>query len=158
MGRGSGAIALAIADERAGAKVMGIDSSKDALALAGENAARTGLEIELVHRDLFDGLPDGPWELVVSNPPYVRPDEIGSVATEVRDWEPRAALVGEGASEAVAGAALGVLRPGGAVVLETADGDAGRIAELLRGLGYVDVAITTDLTGRDRVVEGMIPR
>jgi len=153
VGTGSGAIALAIADEHRGARVTGIDVSEDALAVAGENAARTGLDAEFVRWDLFDGLPKGPWDLVVSNPPYVGPDEFEELEPEVREWEPRAALVSEGATEAVALASLGVLREGGALVLETAD--AARVAELLRGLGYAEVATTEDLSGRDRVVEGV---
>jgi release factor glutamine methyltransferase len=155
VGTGSGAIALAIADEHPGARVTAIDASDDALAVARENAARTGIAVEILRWDLLHGLPGGPWDLVVSNPPYVRPDEIESLEPEVRDWEPRAALVGEGAAEAIAGSARTVLRAGGALVLEVADGDAERVADLLRGLGYRDVAITTDLAGRDRVVEGV---
>jgi len=155
VGTGSGAIALAIADEHPGARVTGIDVSEDALAVAWENVAWTGHAVELVRQDLFEGLPDGPWDLVVSNPPYVRPDEIETLQPEVRDWEPRAALVGEGATEAVARASLRVLRPGGALVVEAADGDAGHVAELLRGLGCVEVVTTQDLSGRDRVVDGV---
>ena len=157
VGTGSGAIALALADEHAGAAVVGIDSSPDALALARENAARLDLEVELVEHDLFADLPVGPWDLVVSNPPYVRPDEIEALAPEVREWEPRAALVGEGATEAIAASTRDVLGAGGALVLETADGDAARVAGLLQTLGYRDVAVTPDLAGRDRVVEGIWP-
>jgi release factor glutamine methyltransferase len=124
--------------------------------VARENAARTGLAVELVQGDLFAGLPAGPWDLVVSNPPYVRPGEIDTLAPEVRDWEPRAALVGEGATEAVADGARTALRPGGGLVLEVADRDAARVAELLGGLGYADVTTTRDLAGRDRVVEGVL--
>jgi release factor glutamine methyltransferase len=155
VGTGSGAIALTIADEHPGAKVTGIDVSEDALAVARENATRTGLPVELVRWDLFEGIPEGPWDLVVSNPPYVGPGEVEELEPEVREWEPRAALVSEGATEAVARAARGVLRKGGALVLETADGDAARVAELLRELGYVEVRTTRDLTERDRVVEGV---
>ena len=157
VGTGSGAIALAIADEHPGARVTGIDASADALAVAWGNVVRTGLAVELRHWDLFDGLPAGPWDLVVSNPPYVRPDEIDRLEPEVRAWEPRAALVGENATEAVAVAALQALRPGGALVLEVADGEAPRIATLLGGLGYRGVAITEDLSGRQRVVEATGP-
>jgi release factor glutamine methyltransferase len=156
VGTGSGAIALALKDELPDVHVTGVDSSSDALALARENAARTRLEVELSSWDLREGLPDGPWDLVVSNPPYVRPDELGALEPEVRDWEPREALVGEGATEAIAGAAPDVLRSGGALVLETAADDASRVAELLRGLGYADVRVTQDLAGRDRVVEGVV--
>lgn len=155
VGTGSGAIALAIADEHPGARVSATDVSQDALDVAGRNAARLGLEIELLVSDLFKGLSPGPWDLVVSNPPYVRPDEIGSLEPEVRDWEPRVALVGDGATDAVARGALGVLRAGGFLVLEVADGDAGRVAALLPGLGYTDVIVTKDLSQRARVVEGV---
>jgi release factor glutamine methyltransferase len=155
VGTGCGAIALAIADEHLGASVTGMDVSEDALAVARENATRTGLSVELVRWDLFEGLPEGPWDLVVSNPPYVVPGEVEELEPEVREWEPRAALVSEGATEAVARAARGVLREGGVLVLETADGDAARVEEFLRGLGYGEVTATKDLSGRDRVVEGV---
>lgn len=154
VGSGSGAIALAIADEHPGADVTGIDASEDALAVARENAARLGAEVAFERADLLEGLPSGPWDLVVSNPPYVSPAEIDSLAPEVREWEPRSALVGEGATEAVAEAARSVLRPGGALVLEAAETKADAVAALLRDLGYGAVVVTKDLTGRDRVVEG----
>jgi release factor glutamine methyltransferase len=157
VGTGSGAIALAIADEHPGARVAAVDVSEDALAVARENAERAGLGVELVRGDFFGGLPAGPWDLVVSNPPYVREDEIELLAPEVRHWEPRASLVGEGATEAVATGALEVLRPGGALVLETAGGDAERVAEYLREIGYVDARVTADLAGLSRVAEGLAP-
>ena len=157
VGTGSGAIALAIADEHPGARVTGIDVSGDALDVARANARRAGLSVALLRADLFEGLPDGPWDLVVANPPYVAPDEIDGLEAEVREWEPRTALVGEGATEAIASSALGVLREGGALVLETASGEARRIAELLRSLGYVDIGVTRDLAGHERVVEGRRP-
>jgi release factor glutamine methyltransferase len=155
VGTGSGAIALAIADEHPAARVVGVDASEAALALARENAARTGLELELRRHDLFAGLPQGPWELVVSNPPYVEPEELHRLEPEVRDWEPHAALVGHGATEAVARGALDVLVPGGALVLEVAEDTARRFSALLDGLGYRNVRATPDLAGRDRVVEGI---
>jgi release factor glutamine methyltransferase len=157
VGTGSGAIALAIADEHHGARVTAIDASEDALAVARENAARTGLDVELVRRDLFEGLPDGRWDLVVSNPPYIREDEVDALEPEVRDWEPRAAVVGAGTTEGVASAARLVLRPGGALVLETAGGRAEDVARLLRELGHQDVRVTDDLTGLSRVAEGVNP-
>jgi release factor glutamine methyltransferase len=157
VGVGSGAIALAIADEHPGARVTGIDLSPAALEVARVNATRTGLAVELGIGDVFFGLPPGPWDLVVSNPPYTRPGEVETLAPEVRDWEPRMALYAEGATEAAARGARDVLEPGGALVLEVADGDAGRVAALLRDLGFVEVLVTNDLTGRARVVEGVAP-
>jgi release factor glutamine methyltransferase len=156
VGVGSGAIALAIADEHPGARVTAIDSSPDALAVARENSAALGLadRVRLLERDAAAGLREAAWDLVVSNPPYVREEELDGLQPEVRDWEPRAALVGAGATEAVAAAALPALRPGGHLVLETADGGAAEVAELLARLGFDDIRRTRDLAGRERVVEG----
>jgi release factor glutamine methyltransferase len=156
VGTGSGAIALAIASEHPGVHVVAIDASEDALALAAENAERTGLadRVTLGRHDLLTGLPGGPYDLVVSNPPYVLPEEIETLEPEVRDWEPRTALVGRGATEAIVAAAPGVLRPGGELVLEVGDGAASAVAELLAGAGFQRVVRTADLTLRERVVEG----
>ncbi len=155
VGTGSGAIALAIADEHPGARVTAVDASPGALEVASANVLATGLAVELHEWDLFSGLPDGSWDLVVSNPPYVLPEELDALQPEVREWEPREALVGVGATEAVARGALDVLAPGRALVLEVAEGGAGRVAALLVELGYVDVSTSEDLAGRDRVVEGV---
>lgn len=156
VGTGSGAIALAIADEHPGARVTAIDVSEEALALAAENVERTGLggRVALEQHDLSAGLPGGPYDLVVSNPPYVLHEEIDSLEPEVRDWEPRQALVGRGTTEAIARAAPEVLRPGGRLVLEVADGAAERVVGLLTALGFTCVSRSTDLAERERVVEG----
>ncbi len=154
VGAGSGAIALAIADEHPGARVTAIDTSLDALALAAENAERTSIHVDLVHHDLNDGLPGGPYDLVVSNPPYVLPEEIDSLEPEVREWEPRQALVGRGVTEAIAGAAPSVLRPGGWLVLEVADGAAAAALDILTALRFQSVSRSLDLAERERVVEG----
>jgi len=154
VGTGTGAIALALADELPGSRVTAIDVSADALALARENVARTGLDVELLEHDLRAGLPAGPWDLVVSNPPYVQPDELETLMPDVRDFEPHLALVGRGATEAVARAAAAELAPGAWLVLEVADGRAPATAALLDELGYAEVATTADLSGRHRVVEG----
>ena len=158
-GTGSGAIALAIADEHPGAHVTAFDSSPDALAVARENAARTGLaeRVRFVEHDLRSGFGATRFDLVVSNPPYVDPDEIESLEPEGRDWEPRLALVSRDATEAVARAATQALRPGGWLVVEVGDGRAARIADALAAIGYADVRISPDLAGRERVVEGQWP-
>ena len=155
VGTGSGAIALALADEHPGARVVALDLSPDALSLARENVERTGLgdRVELRQGDLVDGV-RGPFDLVVSNPPYVRADELSALQPEVRDWEPHVALVGDGLTEAIAAGARRILRPGGGLVLEVAENSAQHVAVELRRLGYDDVGVTLDLSGRDRVVEG----
>ena len=75
----------------------------------------------------------------------------------MRDWEPAAALFGREATEAVAQGAADVLAGRGALVLEVGDGQAAAVSRLLTGLGYVDIVVTPDLAGRDRVVEGRRP-
>ncbi len=159
VGTGSGAIALAIADEHSGARVTGFDSSVDALELARENLAETELgdHVRLLEHDLTRGFGDAEFDLVVSNPPYVDPGEIPSLQPEIRDWEPRGALVGKEATRAVATAGKEALRPGGWLVLETAEQRAGDVAALLEALGYDEIGVSEDLAGKERVVEGRRP-
>jgi release factor glutamine methyltransferase len=156
IGTGTGAIALAIADEQPDATVTAIDVSADALALARENAERTGLadRVSFALHDVADGLPGGPYDLVASNPPYVEPGDLGTLQPEVRDWEPEQALVGQSVTEQIARGARQVLRANAALVLEVADGTAHEVSGLLAELGFADVVATPDLAGRDRVVEG----
>jgi release factor glutamine methyltransferase len=158
VGVGSGAIALAIADEHPGAEVLGIDSSEAALALAEENRARTGVDgrVRLVHGDLLTGV-EGRFDLVVSNPPYVRAEEWERLQPEIRLYEPRAALVGASVGEAIAREAQPLLAPDGQLVLEAGDDQASGLAATLEELGYDEVRITPDLAGRERVVEGKQP-
>jgi release factor glutamine methyltransferase len=156
VGTGTGAIALAIADEVPDARVTAIDVSDDALSLARENLQLTGINgrVQLVEHDLTSGLGDGDFDLVVSNPPYVEPEELPTLQPEVRDWEPHVALVASGATEQLAYAATEALRPGGWLVLEVAAGAGERVERLLSEIGFRDVTITPDLAGRDRVAEG----
>jgi release factor glutamine methyltransferase len=156
VGTGSGAIALAIADEAPRARVTAMDVSQDALALARENLELTGINgrVRLVEHDLTSGLGEHDFDLVVSNPPYVEPDELATLQPEVRDWEPHVALVASGATEKLALASREALRPGGWLVLETAAGMGDRVERLLSDFGFSDVTITPDLAGRDRVAEG----
>jgi len=152
VGTGSGAIALAIADEHQGADVLATDVSVDALSLARENAEHLGIEIKLIEANLLDGV-EGPFDLVVSNPPYVTETELPGLQPEVRDWEPRTALVGDLAAP-LAAAAREVIAPGGAIVLESHEEQAQLLAGRLTALGYEEVRMTPDLAGRERVVEG----
>ena len=148
VGVGSGAIALALKDERPDARVTGVDLSADALALARENAERLGLEVELRHGEGAAVAAEG-WDVVVANPPYV--ESLDALQPEL-GWEPRVALLGSGEHERLARAAVARL-----VVFEVGDGQAGDVAAMLERIGCTDVAITADLAGRARVVEGRLP-
>lgn len=155
VGTGTGAIALAIVDEHPDARVTAIDASAEALALARENADLVGTNgrLRLVEHDLTEGLGRDAFDLVVSNPPYIEPEDIDTLQPEVRDWEPRIALVAHGATKAVARAATEALRPGGWIVLEIAENQAAKVAALLDELGYERLRISPDMAGRDRVIE-----
>jgi release factor glutamine methyltransferase len=156
VGVGCGAIALSLADEHPTARITGFDSSKDSLVVAQQNLRASGLDgrVRLIDHDLRGSFGVNRFDLVVSNPPYVDEDDVESLEPEVRDWEPREALVAPGATEAVARGAYEALRHGGWLVLEVADGKAGEISAKMDQLGYADITIDRDLAGRERIVSG----
>jgi release factor glutamine methyltransferase len=156
VGVGSGAIALAIADEHPAARILAVDRSADALAAARENLARAPVDgrVEFRQGDLLAGI-SGPFDLVVSNPPYVSPEDFETLEPEVRLFEPREAIVGVGVGAEIAAASRAVLAPGGWLLLECGDGQAADLAAELERLGYRDVLRTRDLADRERVVEGL---
>jgi release factor glutamine methyltransferase len=150
VGTGTGAIALAIAHEHPGARVTGTDASQAAVSLAAENASALDLPVEFRHGDLLAGA-GGPFDLIVSNPPYVRPEELDALDPEVRDWEPREALVDEGQTERLARDARAVLD--GWLVLEVHEDHADDVLTVLTTMSYREGRISADLARRPRVVE-----
>src|SRR5204862_2870512 len=110
----------AIADEHPGAHVTAFDASDAALDVARENSELAGVadRVRLIAHDLTYGFGSRSFDLIVSNPPYVEPEEIETLQPEIRDWEPRKALVGPGIADAIAAEAFGALKAGGALVLE----------------------------------------
>jgi release factor glutamine methyltransferase len=154
LGTGTGCLALSLAAEGGFAEVVGVDLSTDALALARENRALTGVHLSLVRGDLCAPLRAGAFDALVSNPPYLTAGEYAVLDPSVRDWEPRSALEsgadGLHATARLLGEAGLVLRPGGWLALEV---DCTRAAESARragALGWTDVAIHADLFGRER--------
>jgi release factor glutamine methyltransferase len=144
VGTGSGAIALALKDERPDAQLTGVDNSSEALALARENAERLGLDVVLREGGIETA--GEAWDLVISNPPYV--ETLDGLQPELR-YEPEQALLGTDFHERIARAA-----DTGFLVLEVGEGQAGGVAKTLETLGYRDVRITKDLGGFARIVEG----
>jgi release factor glutamine methyltransferase len=149
VGTGTGAIALALKQERPDARVTATDASADALDLARANAEANGLDVAFVHGDLLAGLSSA-FDLVVSNPPYVLADELDTLEPEVRDWEPRLALLDDGQTHRLAAEAAGRTRW---LVLEVHSDRAAAIVTELQRMGYRDVAVSRDLAGRERIVE-----
>lgn len=159
---GSGAIALAIADEWPQARVAAVELSEDAHAWARRNAEATGLAIDLRHGDATTAFEDlrGSIDLVVSNPPYIPPGSI-PVDPEVRDHDPEVALYGGGADGlevplAVAARAAELLVPGGVLLMEHADVQGEELVARLGGAGcWVAVTDHADLGGLPRVVRAV---
>ena len=159
VGTGTGAVALAIADERTGSRVFATDLSPEAVELARENGARLGVSITVLLGDLLEPLPlelRGAVDLVVSNPPYVTADEYHDLPAEVRA-DPRLALVGgTRLHERLATEAIGWLRRGGALVVEIGAAQGPDVAKVVERF-FEDVRIVPDLAGRDRIVVGRRP-
>ena len=160
LGVGSGVIAVSVAYEIPSAHVVAVDLSDDALMLTGENARRLGVDdrIDLVSADMLAGIDGrGPFDAILSNPPYVMSGEIESLQPEVRDWEPRMALDGgpDGLRllEPVAREAYRHLKPGGLLLLECDDRQADHLCEVLVSTGlYDNVTVINDLAGKKRLV------
>jgi release factor glutamine methyltransferase len=163
LGTGSGAIAAALATLWPGAAVVAAERCPEALALARENFAALGLEgrIQSVAATWFDGVPPGPYDAIVSNPPYLSAAEVAATAPEVREHEPRAALEApeEGLADlrAILEAAPGYLRPGGLLALETGCDHRAALCARLQAAGFQSVAAHQDLTGRDRFILAVWP-
>lgn len=156
VGTGSGAIALAVADELPEAEVVATDTSLDALAVAQANRDRLGLtdRVRLVHGTLEPG----PFDLLLANLPYVSESEWAGLEPELRDFEPREALVAGPTGLEVFDALLGELATVPAhpasIGLEVGMGQAATVAELVRRAGWERVEVRPDLAGIERAVLG----
>ncbi len=164
VGTGSGAIALAVADEIEDARVTAVDTSFDAVRVAQANTARLGLadRVDVVLRGptaVSGADPDGPpFDLLVANLPYVSEEEWEGLEPEIREYEPREALVpgptGLEAIEALAEELFGLAPRPTVVALEIGTDQADEVTGLIRAAGYADIEVRQDLAGHDRVVIG----
>lgn len=154
IGTGTGCIALSLALEGAFEQITGIDLSLRALALARENRHDSGARVTLLQGDLSESLQAGSLDALVSNPPYLTTAEYGALDPSVLAWEPELALSGGADGLEVIGRLLvdgrRVLRPGAWLALEVDESRAGACAARAGVSGYTDVAIHTDLFGRER--------
>lgn len=154
IGTGTGALALALAQEGRFTTVIGIDLSPDALALARENGLRLGLPVTWCDGDLVAPLDGMEVDLLVSNPPYLTEAEYAALEPAVRDFEPRLALPsGEDGLEAtrrLLDEGRRAVRVGGWIALELDCRRAEASAELARAFGWTEVTVHDDLFGRAR--------
>ncbi len=155
---GSGAIAIAVKKEREKAVVMAVDVSADALILASENARLNQAEIEFVESDLFGGIEGEKFDVIISNPPYIKSSDILTLQTEVKDFEPVLALDGgnDGLDfyKRIADNAKKFLNKGGAILLECGIGQAQEIKNLLNG--FEKIEIIKDYENVDRIVKAVL--
>ncbi|WP_194789886.1 peptide chain release factor N(5)-glutamine methyltransferase [Pseudomonas sp. UFMG81] len=161
LGTGTGAIALALASECPGWQVTAVDRIDEAVALAERNRQRLGLsnaQVRLSH--WYDALADERFDLILSNPPYIRAQDPHLVAGDVR-FEPSSALVaGEDGLDdlrVIVGQAPRHLLPGGWLLLEHGYDQAADVRELLTQTGFTDVASRQDLGGHERISLGRLP-
>lgn len=161
VGTGSGAIALALASEGTFARVVAVDRSPDALAVARGNAdrCRGALRVvpEFVEGDLLAPMTGTLATVIVSNPPYIARAEMAALPADVREWEPHLALVsgddGLDATRTLVAQAPAVLAAGGWLALEVDERRAAQVAALVDATGaFLPAAVERDLTGRDRFV------
>lgn len=164
LGTGSGAIALAIADERPDAKVLATEASREALEWAHINKEKLQLNVDLLEGDLFAPLPEairGQVDVVVSNPPYIADDERSALPADVLDHEPHIALFsgsdGTTIIERIAPGASGWLRHGGWLLIEISPHLQTIVPRVLREYGYEEINVYPDLTHSPRVVEARRP-
>jgi release factor glutamine methyltransferase len=155
VGTGSGAIALALKDERSDLRVVATEASPGALQVARANAARLGLEVEFHESDLLDGVP-GPIDAVVSNPPYVAERERAMLAPEILRYEPAEALfAGPDGLDALRRLAPAAAASGAAfAAFEVGAGQAAAVAQLLSAAGFPHTELLPDLARIERVVVG----
>jgi release factor glutamine methyltransferase len=163
-GVGSGAISGALAAENPGWKGVAFDVSPGAASLAASNIESLGLagRVEVLLSDGFgEFAEDGAFDLVISNPPYIPAGDIDGLQAEVSCFESRAALDGgyDGLSfyRPIAENAYRLLRPGGAVALETGDGQGDAVSGILAGAGFTGIEIRKDYNGLERMAAGRKP-
>jgi len=158
-GTGSGCIAIALAAKYPKARILALDVSADALALAKQNAEANQFadRIQFLHGDGFAALPkEIRFDLIISNPPYIPTTEIESLEPEVRDHDPRGALDGgtDGLDfyRKLAAEARPFLKPNGKSMLEFGDGQAEAIKKIFENQNWIVEAIRQDYTRRERIL------
>ncbi|MPZ73196.1 MAG: peptide chain release factor N(5)-glutamine methyltransferase [Nitriliruptorales bacterium] len=161
---GTGAIACSVAFESAASAVVATDVSDEAVTLAAANARATGAGVTVLQGDLLDPVPGrmrGAVDVLVSNPPYLTPDEMAAGEPEVTRWDPRGALIagpsGHEVTDRLIAQSAEWLRPGGWLLLEVDSARADQTALRATAAGLVAARVLPDLTGADRIVVAQAP-
>ncbi len=161
-GTGSGCIAIALAKNIPGSVVTGTDISREALAIAEENARQNNVNINFLRDDILSSetgnLPDA--GIIVCNPPYVRNSEKEHMQRNVLDFEPHVALFVEDSDplafyRAILAKAEILLHPGGKIYFEINEAMGSSITLLLESCGYTSVVLLKDINGKERFIKGL---
>ena len=154
---GSGCLALGLAKEFPKADVVGTDISETALEYARQNAQMNGIgNVIFLKGNLFEPLEGMRFDIVVSNPPYIRRAEIESLQREIGEWEPMEALDGgeDGLRfyREILDGSRGYMERDGFIVMEMGDGEFGDVAAMAKILGFKNISIRKDYSARERVL------
>ncbi len=157
---GSGCIAVTVAKLGKPVFVAATDYSEEALAIAKENASRLGANVTFYHGDLFETV-EGRYDIIVSNPPYIKSEVVDTLMPEVREYEPRMALDGRSDGlffyRRICKEAKEYLMPQGRLLFEIGHDQGREVAELLQKEGYSGIEIRKDYAGLDRMVFAVLP-
>lgn len=163
LGTGSGCLLLTLLAERAPTRGVGVDLSLEALAVAKANAQTLGLSgrVQFLHSHWFDAVA-GEFDMIISNPPYIRDAEMRALDKNVLDYDPHLALHGGAdgldAYRVIIEKAQNHLQPNGWLVLEIGHRQGDAIGAMMRQSGFLETCGKPDLAGRDRVIMGRKPR
>jgi release factor glutamine methyltransferase len=158
LGTGTGCILITLLAERATARGLGVDLSPEALKVAARNAQALCVDAraQFAQSDWFSGVPSQPFDLIVSNPPYIAAAEMAALAPDVALWEPHLALSpgGDGLApyRSIAATARQFMAQGGRILLEIGPTQGQAVAGYLGAAGFDDITILPDFDGRPRVV------
>lgn len=164
IGVGSGNIAVSLAKMLSDTSVVAVDTSREVLILARGNAEINNVkdQVEFILADVrkedFNQIVEGPFDVIVSNPPYVSPDEFSRLSQEIREYEPNKALCDgqDGLSfyPIIARKGTALLKSGGSLFFEIGDGQSQMVQSVLKEAGYGNIRVFPDLSGVERVVCG----
>lgn len=163
IGTGSGCIAISLANKLPQSKVTAWDISPEALAIAAENSKANGCDIAFKQVDILAYEPTGgQFDIIVSNPPYIKESEKSAMHSNVLDWEPHTALFVPDSDpllfyRTIANKGLTLLKPGGTLYFEINRAHGAETAELLANYGYTSIELRKDISGNDRMIKATRP-
>ena len=161
IGTGSGCIAVSLAHKMPQSKVTAWDISPDALAVATENSKANGCAVEFEEVDILTYKPTGKlFDIIVSNPPYIKENEKSAMHSNVLDWEPHTALFVPDSDpllfyRTISEKGMQILKPGGRLYFEINRAHGKETIEMLESLGYTGIELRKDFAENDRMIRAV---